>query len=167
MAVFCGVSKPSTESSPVSAAAVVAAFASFLCPPGSFSSRVLVPLWEFRLGEPRGGWLIRGWVSPMPLPVSDMEIMWAQELCCDPAQPLDTNRNNWVARPGLARGVTARTKGTGNRHTASSAPAQPQLWLQLSAWPYGSSMCCLIQLSVWEIFFFWNWNNAGKWLAWG
>lgn len=73
-------------------------------------------------GRAPGGWIIRGWASPTPLPVSDMEVMRAQELCCDPAQLLDTNRNNWVARPGLARGVT---KGTGNRHTASCAPSHP------------------------------------------
>lgn len=86
-------------------AAVALAFASLQCPPDSFSPRVIVPVWEFGLGQPQGGWLIRGWASPTPLPVSDMEVMRAQGLYCDPAQPLDTNRNNWAAGPGLDRGV--------------------------------------------------------------
>lgn len=61
--------------------------------------------WESRAWalQPRGGWIIRGWASPTPLPASDMEVTRAQGLRCDPAQPLDTNRNNWVARPGLWR----------------------------------------------------------------
>jgi len=54
-----------------------------------------------------------------------MEVMCVQEHCCDPAQPVEINCNNWVVgqEPGL--GVTAETKGTGNRHMASYAPSRP------------------------------------------
>lgn len=116
----------------MSAGAAVTVPASFQCLPDSVPSLGIVPLWEFGAGRrrawtllPQEGWLIGAGSPPAPLLATDMEVMCAQGLCCDPAQPLETNCNNWVARPGLARGVTAQTKGTGNRHTASYAPSQP------------------------------------------
>lgn len=82
-------------------AAVVTVFASFRRPPGSFSSLDIVPLWEFGQGEQGLGLAAAGGMDNQGLPGSDMEVTRAQGLRCDPAQPLHTNRNNWVARPGL------------------------------------------------------------------
>lgn len=98
------------------------------------------------------------------LPVSDMEIMCAQGLCCDPAQPLHTNRNNWVWRPGLVwrhgqRGQEIATQ----RHTLL-------LNLNFDCSCQRGIMaleCAGLLSSVCGRFFFWNRNNAGKWLAWG
>lgn len=71
-------------------AAVVTVFVSFRCPPDVD----IVPLWEFGLGEQglglaaAGGRIIGGWCHGSNARTG---------LCCDPAQPPDTNRNNWAA----------------------------------------------------------------------
>lgn len=95
--------------------------ASFQWPPVSFScSRIgIVCLWELT------GRTCRCGCPPIPLPVSDMEVMCVQEHHCDPAQPVETNCYNWVVSWEWALGVMLKTKGTGNRRMASCASSQP------------------------------------------